>query len=266
MNSIARSVFLKLFWWLSGAIVYPLLVLPIIVVVLVSFGDGNVMKFPPNSFSLKWYTAIFHNEVFMKSLYFSLRIAGVATVVGTILGIVAAFAIKRSQKGWSQRLSLFVLAPLMVPVVALGLALLQTVGQLSSIRGFWLIALSHILLIIPYVVKTFSVSLEMFDDRLEMAAMSLRANPLRVLRSVTLPLLAPGVIASAIFAFVVSFGNVTLTLFLAFGGRATLPVQIFTYIEQELTPIIASVSVLVIAITSLVIFALAKTTKLERLF
>src|SRR5262249_7658751 len=108
------------------------------------------------------------------------------------------------------------------------------------------LVLGHVLITLPYVVRTLLAGLVHFDQNLEFAAMNLRASPLRVLTRVTLPILAPTMMSAAVFAFVTSFGNITLSIFLGYGGDATLPVQIFTYVEQNFEPIIAAVSSLVV--------------------
>ncbi|MET4121840.1 putative spermidine/putrescine transport system permease protein [Bradyrhizobium sp. JR1.5] len=194
-------------------LVYVALTLPAIVVVATSFTSGDEMRFPPSGLSLRWYSAFWESSLFIDSLALSLKLATIATVLSLLIGFAAALAIERHSQTF--------------------------VG----------LVIGHVVVTLPFVVRTLSASMVLFDQDLEQAAMSLRAKPMKVLRTITIPLLAPGIISAGVFAFVTSFANVNLSVFLGAGGNVTLPVQVLAYVEQTFDPLVAAVSSVVIVIT-----------------
>jgi putative spermidine/putrescine transport system permease protein len=153
---------------------------------------------------------------------------------------------------------------MVVPLIVLAIGLLQLLAWLGISDSIIGLLIGHVVITLPYAVRTLTASLALFDRSLEEAGASLRATPWQVLRWVTLPVLLPGLLSAATFCFVTSFGNVTLSVFLASAGRATLPVQIFTYVEHSYDPMLAAVSTLVIAVTLGVILIIEKVVGLER--
>lgn len=253
---------------ISGALVRPVvyitLSLPAIIVVISSFTAGESLRFPPQGLSLKWYQAALASEPFMGALWTSTRLALLASLFALVLGTSAAFALDRYQFKGRETFRTLTLSPLIVPVVVLGLALLQFLAWTGWNQTFFGMLIGHTLITLPYVVRAVSANLVLFDRTLEHAAMNLRATPWVVLRRITLPLLAPALISGAVFAFVTSFGNITLSVFLGFPGGTTLPVQIFTYVENSYDPILAAVSTLVIMVTLVVIIVVEKLTGMEK--
>jgi putative spermidine/putrescine transport system permease protein len=252
---------------IAGAIVRPFvyvtLCLPAAIVVITSFTAGDGLQFPPRGFSLKWYQAAIDSEPFMSSLWSSTRLALGATVLSLLIGLAASFAIDRFHFRGRELFQMVMLSPLVIPMVVLGLGLLQFLSWLHLNQTFTGLLIGHVLITLPYVVRTLTASFVLFDRTLEQAAMNLRAPPLRVLRSITLPLIGPAVVSASVFAFVTSFGNITLSIFLGFGGETTLPVQIFTYVEHSYDPILAAVSTIVILVTLLVIAIVEKLVGME---
>jgi putative spermidine/putrescine transport system permease protein len=253
----------------TGAILRPFvyigLALPAVIVVVTSFTAGDRLRFPPEGLSFRWYQAAVESAPFMTSLWMSTRLACVATVLSLAIGLAAAFAIDRHRFHGREAFKTFTLSPLVVPMVVLGLGLLQLLSWLNINQTFLGLLIGHVLITLPYVVRTLTASFVLFDRTLEEAAMNLRANPARVLRRITLPLLAPALVAAAVFAFVTSFGNITLSIFLGYVGTTTLPVQIFTFVEHSYSPVLAAVSTLVIIVTLLVIFAVERLIGMERI-
>lgn len=243
------------------ACVYLTLIAPAAIVVATSFTAGDVLRFPPQGFSLRWYVEAYGNPTFRASLLLSLELAMVATVASMTIGFCAAYALDRYRFRGQDAYRNLLLSPLVVPAVVKGLALLQFMTWIGINQSFWALMIGHILVTLPYVVRTLSAGMILFDRTLEQAAMTLRARPMRVLRTVTLPLLLPSILTATIFAFVTSFGNVTLSVFLGFGQYVTLPVQIFTYVEHNYDPMIAAVSSVIIFVTIGVILAAEKITK-----
>ncbi|NOJ50867.1 ABC transporter permease [Bradyrhizobium archetypum] len=235
-------------------LVYVMLLLPAIIVVATSFTPGTALTFPPPGFSLRWYIAVWESSLFMSSLGLSLRLAALATVCSLIIGLAATFATDRYVFRGRDFVRGFLLSPLLIPTVVLGLGLMQFLIWIGLNQTFIGLLLGHLVITLPYVVRTLTASMVLFDRNLEQAAMSLRATPARVFRTITIPLLFPGIMSAMVFAFVTSFGNVTLSVFLSYQDRITLPIRVLTYVEQNYDPLVAAVSSIVIFVTVFTIF------------
>jgi putative spermidine/putrescine transport system permease protein len=254
---------------ISGALVrgsvYVLLALPAIIVIASSVSQTRFLTFPPQGFTLAWYERAFQSQAFMGSLALSTQLAVAATLLALAIGTPAAYAIERRRFPGRDAFHAFVMSPMIVPLVVLAIGLLQLVTWLGLRQAFLRLLVGHVVITLPYVVRTMTASLALFDRSLEEAAMNLRATPWQVARRVTLPILLPGLLSAAVFCFVTSFGNITVSVFLGLGGTVTLPVQIFTYVEHSYDPVLAAVSTLVIAVTLVVIFLVERTVGLERM-
>lgn len=250
----------------ARATVYLMLILPAAVVVLASFTRGESLGFPPEGFSIKWYASALASGPFMSALWTSTQLATFATIVVLVAGSAAAFAIVRYGFAGSAFFQSVALSPLIVPVVVLAIGLLQFLSWIGLNQSYCGLFVGHLVITLPYVVRTMITGLLLLDRNLEEAAMNLRASPFRVLRRITLPLLIPSLITAGVFAFVASFGNVTLSSFLAVSGTVTLPVQIFTYVQYSYEPVIAAVSAIVIAVTTAVILIIERLVGVDKLF
>ncbi len=246
-------------------VTYLLLALPAVIVVASSVSRTTFLTFPPQGFTLDWYRRAFESPAFMGSLALSTQLAVAATVLALAIGTPAAYAIDRHRFPGRAALQAFLLSPIIVPLVVLAIGLLQLLTWLGLSQPFLRLLIGHVVITLPYVVRTMTASLSLFDRSLEEAAMNLRATPWQVVRRVTLPVLLPGLLSAAVFCFVTSFGNITVSVFLARGNQVTLPVQIFTYVEHSYDPVLAAVSTLVIVVTLLVILLVERTAGLERL-
>ncbi|MCC7426003.1 MAG: ABC transporter permease [Alphaproteobacteria bacterium] len=232
---------------------------PIIVVVVASFSDTPSPEFPPRGLSLRWYAHALAETAFTDSAINSLWLASLATLIATPIALAAAYAIVRIPFPGRDGLQTFLLAPLVVPSIVIGLAVLLAFSGLG-VRdvGLRLVG-AHVLITFPYMVRTIIASLARIDAVTEEAALTLGASPLRAFWHVTLPLLRPGLIAGMVFAFIVSFDNVSLSLFLASAHTNTLPLAILNYAEYNFDPSVAAVSTMLIAAS------LAAALLLERL-
>jgi putative spermidine/putrescine transport system permease protein len=243
---------------------YGLLALPAVIVVASSLSRTTYLTFPPQGLTLRWYWRAFQSEAFMGSLLLSTELALAATALALAIGTPAAYALDRHRFRGRGLLHGLLISPMIVPLVVLAIGLLQLLTWMGLGQPFLALLAGHVVITLPYVVRTMTASLALFDRSLEEAAMSLRATPWQVVRRVTLPVLLPGLLSSAVFCFVTSFGNITLSVFLARGDQVTLPVQIFTYVEHSYDPVLAAVSTLVIAVTIAVILVVERTVGLER--
>jgi putative spermidine/putrescine transport system permease protein len=250
--------------WIVRPLVYVGLCLPAVIIVAASFTAGDALRFPPEGLSLRWYEAALSSDPFMNSLWTSVKLACLATIGALSIGLSAAMALDRYRFRGREVIRSLTLSPLVVPMVVLGIALLQFLAWMKLNQTYVGLLAGHVLITLPYVVRTLSASLVLFDRSIEQAAANLRATPWRVLRLVTLPILLPAIVSATVFAFVTSFGNVTLSIFLGTSRATTLPVQIFTYVEQNYDPVLAAVSALVILVTLVVIVIIEKLVGVER--
>lgn len=239
----------------AAVLVYVFLSLPVLVIFLSAFSPEAYPQFPPHSLSLRWFHAFFDNPEWLKALKISAWLLLIVTPLTTVLGTTAAYGLARLQFRGRDLLQAFVLSPLIIPQVVLGIALLYVLtgaGLAGSLLG---LAAGHVLVALPYAVRTVSVSLASMDRRLEQASMNLGAGPAYTFRHVTLPLIRPGIVAGAVFAAVTSFGEVSVSLFLTAPGTVTMPVRIFTYIDQTFDPVVNAVSAIfiVLAVGALVL-------------
>ena len=224
------------------------LVVPQVILLVQSFTAETYLSFPPKSFGLRWYGHVLTDEGWRRAFLTSLGIAAAATPLALVIGTAVAVGLDRGPRRGRRMLRAFVVSPMVLPHVVLGLALYRvflSVALDDTMAGF---VLAHLLLGVPYVVVTVGASLQTFDRSLEEAAKSLGATPLRALVEVTLPVIAPGLLAGAIFAFITSFDEFIVTYFLA-SRQTTIPIQIFGSLSYQIEPSIAAVSGLTLIVT-----------------
>lgn len=243
-----------------SALVGVWLLAPILIVIPMGFTDKRSLSFPPKGWSLEWYRNFFSDPQWYDALVTSLEIAVLVTLVATLLGTAASFALVRGEFPLKKVVSALLLAPLVVPVVIIAIAVFAAFlrWRLSgTVRGF---VLAHTALAVPFVIITVSSSLRTFDRRLERAAQNLGAGPMATFRQVTLPMILPGVLSGALFAFITSFDEVVVALFVQSPDVRTLPVQMFTSVTREVDPTIAAASSMMLVLTTalLTLFALAR--------
>lgn len=232
-----------------------LLLAPTLVVIPMSFNGNKSLAFPPVGFSWQWYDNFFTNPDWTTSFTNSLIIALIVAVVATVVGTLAAFGVTRAAARTGGLLRALLITPMVVPgvVLAIGIyAVYLDTHLVGTVTGF---ALAHTMLAIPFVLIAVQANLEVFDRRLETAAASLGAGRLTVFRTVTLPLILPGVLSGALFAFITSFDEIIVALFITSPYLKTLPVQIYTSITRDADPTVAAVGTLLFLATSLIIIA-----------
>ncbi|MGY3454155.1 ABC transporter permease [Bradyrhizobium sp. USDA 4353] len=239
------------------------LLAPIAIVIVFALNPTPFIQFPPVGVSLRWFEKFFASRDFMHALLFSLEVAAMTTVAATVLGASAALAIARGNLPGSRLIVATMLSPLMLPAILTGLALFQSYVLLDVGRPVWGLVAGHTLVTIPYVVRTTLAVLHHFDVRLEEAAQNLGASPTRTFFEVTLPLVKPGVMAGGIFAFIVSFDQFPVSLFLVAPGSETLPITLFNYLKFDLDGTIGAASVVSILLSFIVVIALDRTVGLR---
>jgi putative spermidine/putrescine transport system permease protein len=263
MNGGVTFSRLPLVIWTTTVIIF--VTAPLLFVLLVSLTPLNHISLPTSGISLRWYARLAENTELLVSAWNSLGLAFGAAATALLLGTMAAVASVRWRFTLLQPLRLFATSPLLVPLVMSGLAILvfsTTVGAQGQLLRTYI---AHAALTLPYVFRTVSASLAGFDMNQELAARNLGASPLKAFLLVTLPQLGPGLAAGALFAFIVSFDNVGLSIFLTGAQFQVLPVQLFTYASYSNDPMVAAASVVMIIISIIAIAAVERSFGIERL-
>mgnify|MGYP005995863383 CR=1 FL=1 len=256
---------------LTTLLVVIFLMGPLVVIIAGSFTETPYVAFPPEGFTLKWYQALFQRQDFLESFIDSLLLAGLSTVVATVLGTLAALSIARKGEAGREFLRGFFMLPLILPTIVTGVALFQFMRTseigMALLPGNWAgLLLGHTLITIPYVVRTVGASLVSLDPSLAEAAEGLGASPSRVLFGVIMPAIMPAVMVSLIFCFILSFDQVTISIFLSGPDVTTLPIRIYNYIEFAIDPMIAAVSALLILFAYVLVLGLERTVGLNNAF
>jgi putative spermidine/putrescine transport system permease protein len=245
---------------------YIIMIVPILFVVLSSFTAGRTLSFPPQGFSLQWFEKALAYEPFIDSLGSSLLLAILTTIIALGLGVPIALAIARSTlRGKSFVQSLFV-SPLIVPELVIGLALYQQVMITLRLDSFIALMLGHIVILLPYAVRVTGATLALGDTSIEDAARGLGASPFHTFRTVTLPLMRPGIISAALLSFITSFNNVPLSLLLQSREFRTFPVTMLDYVQQSYDPMIAAMSTLIMAGTVVIAIIAERTVGFAKIF
>jgi len=245
--------------------VYVFLLAPLLVVVLASFNSADFLSFPPRGFSLRWYRALWESEVWGDSFRLSLLLTAVVTPLALIIGTLAAYALVRYSFPGKGAMATLVMAPLVMPQIVLGIALLNYMSGLGLVGSLTGLILGHLVVTLPFTVRLVSISVHNLDPALERAAQNLGATPLQTFWRVTLPLLRPGIVAGAIFAAIISFGELAVTLLIAGARTTTLPLRIFNYTEYNFDPTINAVSTIFVVLALVLIIALDRLIGLVRI-
>jgi putative spermidine/putrescine transport system permease protein len=241
------------------ALVYVFLIGPLIIIFGASVSDTSYLAFPPQGLTLRWFENIWEVSAFRRTIVTSLQVALLGTGLALLIGIPAAYALNRYRiqlPGW---LSTIFVLPILVPEIVIGFSLLRSINVGLGVPVFVTLLIGHTLLVLPYVVRVISASLASFDFSIEEAAISLGSRPTKTFFTVVLPNVRSGVIAAFILAFITSINDVSVSLFLTGPGISTLPIQILAHVEQFFDPTIASVSVLLMVLTIIVMIIVERT-------
>jgi len=249
--------------WTSAVVFF--LIAPLVVVTLVSFSPFDYLSLPTTDFSLKWYRRLAEHPEFMSGALHSILLATEAACTAVVLGTLTALAIVRYRFPFREMVRGIATAPLIVPMVMTGLAILMMFSSLNWFDQHFRLYAGHAILTLPYVVRTVSASLTGFDMNQELAARNLGASPFAAFMRITLPQITSGVFAGGVFAFIVSFDNVGLSIFLVGAQFNILPVELFSYASYSNDPMAAAVSVLMILFSVVAIALLEYCFGLRRL-
>ena len=250
---IAVPIWRRAWLFFVAGLTLVYLILPVLIVIPMSFSDSQLLTFPPQGFSLRWYQSFFESVEWMDAAKVSIQIGLLTVVLATPLGTAAAYGLSTLLSRWSTPLRGLILAPMIVPIiiVAIGIFYLYArIGLVATISG---LVLAHTMLAIPFVTIVVTAGLERFDRDLERAALSLGANRIRAFFTVTLPQIRRSILSAALIAFITSLDEVVVAIFISLGEKSTLTRRMFASLRDQIDPTIAAISTLLIAVSIVVV-------------
>ncbi|MFK7862172.1 MAG: ABC transporter permease [Granulosicoccus sp.] len=248
------------------AIFVAFIVAPLLMVIAVSFTDKGYLSLPTDGLSLRWFRAILDNPDFVDAFWMSVWLGVISASVAVIISIPAALAIARNKFTGRDVIAAFLLSPLMIPHLVLGVAFLQFYSSIGLGGSFFGLAAAHIILITPYALRLVLSAATGLSVDAEHAALTLGASKFTVFRRITLPLIIPGVAGGWLLSFITSFDELTMSVFVASPATQTLPVKMYHHITQTIDPLIASVSTVLIVLTFLLMLILDRFYGIDKLF
>jgi len=250
---------------LFNALVITFMLAPLVIVCVVAFTPGNTLSIPTTEFSLRWFRAVFAHPDFVQSFKNSLWLAAISATLATVLAVPAGLAIARHSFPGRDFLNGLFLSPLIIPHLVLGVALLRAFSLIGATGSFFWLVLAHVVIITPYVLRLVLASVEGSDRSAEQAALSLGASQATVFTRVTLPMILPGVTGGWLLAFINSFDEVTMSIFVTAPSTVTLPVRMYMYATESIDPLMAAVSALMVALTAVAMLVLDRIYGLDKI-
>ncbi|MBM3547447.1 MAG: ABC transporter permease [Alphaproteobacteria bacterium] len=252
-------------------LVYLYILSPVMFVSWIAFFDQDVIFFPPEGYTLKWFAQVWERRSYQRGFVTSFQVAAVAMVCGVVLGTLASIALIRYRFPGREAINTLLLSPLIVPGVVAGGAIYAFFVTLDNAFEWEMkgtlpgLVAAHVMLTLPWTVRLISASLQGIDRSVEEAAMNLGANAWTTFRRVTFPMMRAGIVAASLFSFITSFENLELTLFLVGPGRTTLPVVVLAALEFKVDPTIAAVAFVQIVIIGVLMLITDRYVKLSRI-
>jgi putative spermidine/putrescine transport system permease protein len=231
------------------------LVLPVFVILPISFSSARYLTFPPPGFSLQWYDQFFSGKDWISAAFQSFKIGFGAVALCLLLGVPLAYALVRTHFRGKFLIDALVISPMILPAIILAIGDYLLFVRLKLVGTTWGLILGHTVIALPFMVVNVRATLKGVDPELEHAAASLGAAPLTTFRTITLPLMMPGVIAGSLFAFITSFDEVVIALFISGPYTQTLPMRMWSGLRYEIEPTIAAVSSLLIIFATIILIA-----------
>lgn len=246
--------------------VFTAIFLPILLILLISFSGDDYLSFPPSSWSLRYYREVFGNADFMGGLRNSAIIAVCVTALTLLMALPASWALVRLDFRGRDFLRTFILAPLILPTIVLGLGILMVFTQLGLTASYPGLVLAHMVMTLPFSIRILQTTLANLGEDIEHAAMTLGARPLVCFWHITLPRLVPGLIASGAIAAILSFDEIILSLFIVGPRLTTLPVEIYRYVDERTDPMAAVMAVLLIGISLGIVLIVERSVGFAKAF
>ncbi|MCQ0986327.1 ABC transporter permease [Jiella marina] len=251
--------------WAIGLATAAFLMLPIVITVVVSFSASPVYTLPPPDWSLRWYEALQRKSGLVEAVILSLNLAVLSTAISLALGTAAAIAVARGQFPGRAGVGTFVVSPLMMPGLVLGVAMLQFFRDIGLRDAYWSLLLAHVVITLPFVMRTLLAAMGSFDFSMIDAARTLGMSYPKAIAKVLIPNLAPAYLTGGLFAFLASMDNYPISIFLTDAWNKTLPIKMLQYLEEQPDPSIAAMSTGLILLAIVVLAIGARTVGLNRM-
>jgi putative spermidine/putrescine transport system permease protein len=248
-----------------AALVAVFMLAPLVVAVLVSFSSSSVFNLPPPEWSWRWYEALGRKDGLVPALILSLKVATVSTAISLVLGTLCAIAVEHGRFRGREAVLAFLVSPLMMPGLVVGVALLQALREIGLRDVTAALVVGHIVITLPYITRTVHASLALFDITLIDAARTLGLSYPQAILKVMVPGLAPAFLTSGLFAFLASLDNYPISIFLTDARNKTLPIEILRYLEETPDPTIAAISSALILFTIVILFVAERLVGVRRL-
>ncbi len=245
----------RLWLYVLAAIIMFLLVVPTLLVIPMSFSASQYLEFPPREWSLRWYETYFGSIAWMDATWTSLKAGLLTTLLATPLGTMAAYGLYVSQHKWSRLVFIFLITPIMIPVILIAIGAFYVYVQIKMVNSLTGLVVAHTILALPLVLIVVSSAFRSYDMNQEMAARSLGASRLTAFMAITLPQIRFSVITAALLSFLTSFDEVIVALFVSGGDNSTLTRNMFNALRDQIDPTIAAISTIMIAISSALLVA-----------
>jgi putative spermidine/putrescine transport system permease protein len=260
MDGVGRTV-----GWTMLFLVLVFLALPILIVIPISFSSSSVLTFPPQGFSLRWYYNVRNADSILSALSLSAQIAFLSTCISLLIGTLCAIAIVRGYIPGGRAIATLMVSPLMVPGLVLGIAFLQAARDFGLRDAYLTLLFAHVVVTLPFIMRTVLASLSLFDFTMIDAARMLGLSYPKALWKVLVPNILPGFMSGALFAFVASFDNYPVSIFLVDVRTKTLPIQLLNQLEMSPDPTLAAVSTMLIVLTVCALFVCDRLVGLRRM-
>lgn len=254
-----------LFAWGMGLACIVFLMLPIVITVATSFTSSAVYTLPPPEWSLRWYKSLERRSGLWEAVQLSLNLALISTAISIVLGTMAAIAVARGEFRGKQAIATFTVSPLMMPGLVVGVAMLQFFREIGLRDAYWSLLLAHVVITLPFVMRTLLASMGAFDFSLIDAARTLGLSYPRAILKVLIPNLAPAYLTGGLFAFLASMDNYPISIFLTDARNKTLPIKMLQYLEEQPDPSLAAMSSGLIMMAIVVLVVASRTVGLNRM-
>lgn len=251
--------------WIVGLACVFFLMLPIVITVAASFTSSPVYTLPPPEWSLRWYQSLDRRSGLWEAVVLSLNLALISTLISLVLGTLTSIAVTRGNFRGGDAIATFVVSPLMMPGLVVGVALLQFFREIGLRDAYWSLLLGHIVITLPFVMRTLLASMGAFDFSMIDAARTLGLSYPRAILQVLVPNLAPAYLTAGLFAFLASMDNYPISIFLTDARNKTLPIKVLQYLEEQPDPSIAAISSGLVLLAVIVLVIGARTVGLNRM-
>ncbi|MEK4666743.1 ABC transporter permease [Niallia sp. FSL R7-0271] len=235
-------------------LVFVFLLGPLLIISITSFEGGTILKFPPEEYSFKWYENIFQVEMFLSTFKTSILVSIAGNILALLLGVPAAYALSRFDFAGKGIINGIFVSPILIPGIVLGFSFLRYIVVAYELPIYTSLFIGHTVIMLPFVIRVISSSLTNFDFSIEEAALSLGASRIGTFFSIVVPNIKSGIIAAVMIAFLESFNNVDISVYMTGPGVSTFPIQMLLYVENYFDPTVAAISVLLMIITALFMF------------